>query len=611
MRCRVFKLKFLIYTCMILVWETGVTRIALAVDDFSNNAIDESLSPEDKKALELSEKRKKPLEDEAIDDPFKGDKENAYLQPISLDFKGASLREVIRIISAETHINFILPSDLGESKVYVSLKNVPWDQALQAILETNGLGLSKMGGDVIRIDKIETLEKEKQDLTEIRKRAALVTPTQVLVVRLSYAKAGDVAKIITSMLAKSSNDDKRVKVNSDDRTNSVIVETIPQELSKVRSLIERIDLQTPQVRIESRVVEIIKKTNNFLGINWGAPFNYDQGRGLGFGNMVFPNNFISAFSVDTGSTTQAVEAQSGKFDVHVGSINNVTALDLKLRMGELSDQTRSLQNNSVLVVDGQKAKIEAGTEDYFQVPTGQGQSTMSSVTYTLSLEVTPHITADGAVQMLVTIENSSPTKPTLSAVATSKSLRTLTTNLLRKTGETAVIGGLYTTSYQETKQGFPFLKDLPIIGLLFGSTGRQENKRELIILITPTIVSGNDRAPYALKDSSPNEIQKNESQSETPEENINIDYPVKKALPGAGPNSNSMMQMKESKPQAIPSTELKPSTETKTQNTDTKFMNETKTMNMDSKSSGMGSKSSGMKSMNSKPGTDSTMDLGE
>lgn len=487
---------------------------------------------------------KKFKEEEAIQSAhaIHNDRESAYLQPISLDFKGATLREVIRAISAETNINFILPDRINNNKVYISLKNVPWDQALQAILQTNGLGIVKLGGDVVRIDTLDSLAKEKKDVEEGRKNAALVTPTKVLVVRLSYAKAATLVKIVNNMLSTSAFD-KRVKVDADERTNAIVVEAIPQELSKISALIKRIDLQTPQVRIESRVIEIQKTSTNSLGINWATPFNYDQGRGLGFGNLVFPSNIISAFSVDSGATSSGL-LQQGKFDIHIGSLNNITALDLRLRMGELTDQTKSLQNNNVLVVDGENAKIQAGSVDYFQVPTGQGQTAMSSVEYLLSLDVTPHITADGAVQMAVTIENSAPTKPNATA-STSKSTRTLKTSMLRKSGETAVIGGLYTTSYQDTRQGFPFLMDIPIFGLLFRSSAKTESKRELIILITPTIVSGNERIALVDKGTGQDNSQNSKNNSDEASINANLNEVNANSLNNNNESSNNAMNLKE------------------------------------------------------------------
>ena len=483
--------KLLVYACLVLV-----STIGLRAEDSLSGKVDlepASSTPED----------------------------TDYLQPISLDFKGATLREVVRVLSAETHINFVIPDRLTNTKVYISLKNVPWDKALKAILETNNLGIVKMSGDVVRIDSLDNLDKEKQDSTGIRQRAALVTPTKVLVVRLSYAKAATIKGMLTNLLPSASFD-KRVKVDTDDRTNSLIVEAIPQELSKIRSIIERIDLQTPQVRIESRVIEILKKHDNNLGINWGTPFNYDQGRGLGFGNLVFPNHILSKFAVDTGATSTG--NQSGAFDIQVGSINNIATLNLKLRMGELVNETHSLQNNNILVLDGEQANIEAGTEDFFQIPTGNGQTALSSVSYLLTLKVTPRITADGSVQMNITVENSSPRAPTSSQMAASKSTRTLTTNMLRKTGETAVIGGLYTTSIVESKQGWPFLMDIPIVGLLFRTSSSTEDRRELIILVTPTIVSGTDRIAFMQKEK--DEATKKASQTEDSVDPLDDGVPI-------------------------------------------------------------------------------------
>ncbi len=449
---------------------------------------------------------------------------NPTFQPLDLEFKGASLREVIRAISNETHVNFILPDRISSSKIYLNLKNVPWDEALQAILETNSLAMVKLKGNVIRIDTIDTLAKEKQDNERNRQNLALITPTKVLVVRLSYAKVKEAIALIKSML-RSTFPDNRVKVEADDRTNSVVVEATPNDLSKVRSLIERVDLQTPQVKIESRVIEVLKSNTDFLGINWGGPLNYDQGHGLGFGNMMFPSNVVSAFSVDTGARSHD---NGGRLDVHVGSLNNSVALDLRLRMAELSNQTRNLQNNSVLVVDQEKAVIEAGQEDFFQIPMGNGQTSLSSVKYSISLEVTPRINSDGTVQMQIKIENSTPTTAAAQASA-SKSMRTLTTNLLRKSGETAVIGGLYTTSLVETRQGIPYLSDIPLIGWIFRSAGKSDNRRELIIMVTPTVVVGlpkkNDdkfssNAGQTNGDSSSDTM--NSSNTETPDEELKL-----------------------------------------------------------------------------------------
>ena len=409
---------------------------------------------------------------------------NSQFPPVNIEFKDAALNDVIRALSLENDANFIFPETIGDRKVTMTLNDVPWDQALEAVLETHSLGLTKLKGNVIRIDTLDTLEKEKKRLEGVRRSAALLIPTKVLVVRLSYASAEAAQKIIEDLLPAKQYD-SRVRVRADQRTNSIIVEAIPEDLEKIRALVQRIDLQTPQVKISTRVIEVLKDVQKFLGINWGGSQEFNQGRGLGFGNLAFPHNMQSIFSVDTGAQSAT---QSGQWDINFGSINNAIELDLRLRMAELNNYTRGLQNSTVIVLDNEQAMIQAGSIDYFQVPTGNGENQLSQVDYTLLLEVTPQVTADGAIQMKIKVENGSPKEVTTNS-ATSKNIRSINTNMLRQNGETAVIGGLYTTLVRKSTRGIPILQDIPIIGALFRSKAHAEDKRELMIMVTPTVLN--------------------------------------------------------------------------------------------------------------------------
>lgn len=410
------------------------------------------------------------------------------LQPISMEFKGAALKEVIRTFTSENGVNFIFPQDVGSEKVDLSFKNVPWDQALQAVLETHSLGLSKLEGNVIRIDRLSTLDQEKKELEKVRETASRLVPTKVLIVRLSYASAPDVVKVVTSMLQSYSHD-KRVRVEADTRTNSVIVEAIPVALSKIKALINRVDLQTPQVKIDTRIVEVLKTDTLQLGINWAMPLRTDQSRGLGLGNLPFPNQMYSAFSVDTGIQPADLSNRSS-VDLHFGSINNLFELDIRLRMAEQQNQIRSLQNNSVVVLDNEEAATQVGQEIYQPIPVANGEQELASVEYLLSLTVTPHITADGAVQMDIEVENSSAI-PSASGPVPDKNKRLVKTKLLRENGQTAVIGGVYTTDYTNDYSGVPFFSRIPLLGVFFRNKTQTEVKRELIIMVTPTVINSN------------------------------------------------------------------------------------------------------------------------
>lgn len=404
-------------------------------------------------------------------------------RPVKLDFRNAPLSTVMRVISDESKMNFMIPPDVGSIPVNLSLHNVPWDEALRAILDSNGLSLVELNANVVRIDRLEKLNQEKLALEQVKASAKRLSPTQVLVVRLSYAKADKARETINNILTASSAGDPRVRVEADLRTNSLLIEAIATDIAKVKAVIERLDLPTPQVQIASRIVEKIRDDKDFLGISWGGPLNFDQSRGLGFGNLTFPSYLTSSYAVDVQG-----QATAGTYQMSVGSINGSFGLDLLLQMEETKGTTEILQSNNVTVQDNEEALISAGQVDYVLARQPDGSQQLTAIDYVLKMTVTPHITADGSVQMALNIISDDPRKATSGVAA--KNNRELKTSLLRRTGETAVIGGLYSTNQTEVVRGIPILSRLPIVGALFRSTDNQQNRRELLIMVTPTIVGG-------------------------------------------------------------------------------------------------------------------------
>lgn len=417
-------------------------------------------------------------------------------KPIKLDFRGAPLTEVIRALSHESGHNFVFPPDVGSAKVNITLAGVPWDQALRALLETHALGMVEVGPNLIRIDRLDTLSKEKDSRERVRQSAARLTPTQTIIFPVSYAKAKTLQPLIAALLADSMSIDKRVRVEADERTNSLVVEAIPVDLAKIKTMVERLDLQTPQVQIAGRIIEVIKSNSTFVGVNWASPFNADAGRGTGFGNIIFPNSLSSEYSIDPG--VRADKSSSGNFSFKIGSINDAFSVDLILKMEELKSNIEVLQSNRIIVQDNEKANLSAGQTDFFRAAAGtvvQGAggtaaaSSMDEVSYNLTLAVEPHITADGNVQMKLDISSDSPIKTLQANAQAGKTTRALHTTMLRRSGETAVIGGLYTTDRQQSVRGVPVLSSLPIIGALFRSKTASDNQRELMIMVTPTILN--------------------------------------------------------------------------------------------------------------------------
>ena len=411
---------------------------------------------------------------------------------IRLDFRDAPVSQVIRMIANESGINFIISPEAGTKKTSISLKNVPWDVALRAVLESNRLGMQEIAPGLVRIDYLKVFSDDKDAEERARQSTEALVPTKVLVMPLNYAKAEDAAKIAAAMLPKVTDPQnvaqkrnfERFKAQADTRSNAVIVEATPNVLATIKALLERLDAQTPQVRIASRLVEVTNDIFDGLGVAWGAPLNMDPGRGLGFGSLPFPNNMTSQFSVDPGGGTNY---PGGSAAVKFGSLNNMIALDLKLKFYETKRKAETLQTQDVVVQDNEKAMVSAGSTDFFQTSAGiGGTGTLSPIDYNLSMSVTPHITADGAVQMKLEIKGDSP-KPSSSAAA-SKSTRQLQTTLLKRSGETAVIGGLYSSEVSKTHRGVPYLSSIPLIGALFRSTDTIDSKKDLLIMVTPTIV---------------------------------------------------------------------------------------------------------------------------
>ena len=260
------------------------------------------------------------------------------IKPVRMEFKDASLKDVITILGEENNTNFIYKEEsVKDIKVNLSLKDVSWTDALRAVLETNGLGFIELPGGVVRIDKIEELKVERKDVREAKKAARQLIPTKVLMMRLSYAKAEEVAATIDTLLDKEL--DARSRVTIDNRTNTVIVEAVPEVLARMKSVIQRVDTQTPQVKIEARIIEVQENNSENFGIQWGTPFNLNGATGLSLGGLNFPNSLTSSWAVDA----PVDSTLGGKSRMKLGSINNIVELDLSLEWEENGPQLESFR----------------------------------------------------------------------------------------------------------------------------------------------------------------------------------------------------------------------------------------------------------------------------
>lgn len=418
---------------------------------------------------------------------------------ISLDFQDADVTNVLRLIADVSGLNIVLGDDV-KGKITLKLQNVPWDQVLDLILRSKGLGQIREG-NIIRIDTNANIAKQQDE--EARAKESLIKAedlvTQILPVNYSKAQA------LSTTLRK--NLSPRGDITVDESTNTLIVKDIPKNLDEISRLVKILDRQTPQVLIESRIV--IANTNfaRDIGVQWGAAaanltgnnrFGLFAGPTGDFGsgtpnpsntdpNPASPISILppSAFAVDLPAIGEAgslgnVGFTFGKF------IGRPVVLDLRLSAGETTGETRILSSPKILTLDNKEAVIQQGESIPFQTVSQNGTQTQF-VDATLNLTVTPHITPDGSIIMKIKATKNSP-GATRSSAGPSIDKREVTTEVLVKDGETTVIGGVLDTTNIKSEEGIPWFRKIPVIGWLFKRESKSDRSNELLIFITPTIV---------------------------------------------------------------------------------------------------------------------------
>ena len=468
---------------------------------------------------------------------------------INLDFRGAPLSEVIKAITDKSGVNFIYAGALAAIPVTIQLQDIAWDVAFKSILDLNAMGLVKIANNLYRVDNIGNIAREREQIEAAKIASQRLEPTRIMFLRLSYAQATEAVTLVSEMLANARARDPRIQIRAETRTNSLIVEAPTRELARVKTLVERIDLQTPQVKVESRVVEVVKTLGNTFGISWGGPFNFDQSKGLGFGSLPFPNFMRSDYAVEAGGSGAGV----GSMNFLFGSINSSFNLDLHLRMSESEGFTETLQTNSVIVQNNQSATISGGQSDVFVLGASAPGTApqVLTVDYSMNVSVTPTVTADGSVRMSVTITSSSPSAAVAAGATSGRYSRNINTVLLRRSGETAVIGGLNTRERADGWGGIPILSRIPIIGALFRSSVKTLSNRELLLMVTPTIMNvvqstGDGGATFeddagTASSASPDKLDTSGSDSEFRAEDVEnaVTKPGNMANNAAGNNNNA------------------------------------------------------------------------
>jgi type IV pilus assembly protein PilQ len=447
---------------------------------------------------------------------------------LSLNFQNIEVRALLQVIADFTNFN-VVTSDTVTGNVTLRLKDVPWDQALDIIMQAKGLGLKKSGNVLWIAPKEELAAKEKLDL-ESKAAIAQLEPVRNQAFQLNYVKADEIARGLTGQSIGSSNGSgaasagsgsgtgtrilsARGSVIAEPRTNQLFVSDVPSKLEEIQAMIAKIDVPVRQVLIEARIVEANDKFGRSLGIKLGANDLRGQqggipGYSVGGGNYVTVGGNYTGIGTQTnqtaGGTTSYNNTQFINLPANVSSdaFSNGTAatvalslfsatanrfLNLELSALESDGKGKVVSSPRVITADQVKALIEQGEELPYQVATASGATSIAFRKANLKLEVTPQITPEGSVILNVDVNKDS--RGTLTPQGYAINTKHVQTQVLVENGGTVVIGGIYTQDEGETVNKVPVLGDVPVLGNLFKNKTRTTSKTELLIFLTPKVVS--------------------------------------------------------------------------------------------------------------------------
>lgn len=388
-------------------------------------------------------------------------------EPLSLNFQDVEVRSVLQLLADFAGVNLVA-SDSVQGNVTLRLQDVPWEQALDMVLRSKGLGRREEGNVLLVAPAAELAEQAREGRLG-RELDAHVQPLQRELLPVHHANAGDLAELLLATLADDGILAGRGSLSVDARTNTLVATQPADRLAELRELVARLDVPLRQVMIEARIVEANVDYERSLGVRWGRSLKPE---GSGLGGDVF---------VDLG-------AERATASLGVGLLRSDVLLDLELSAMEKSGNGEIISQPKVVTADKETARILKGTEVPYQETSGSGATSISFREASLSLEVTPRITPGDGVVMAVKVTKDEPDY--LNAQGNVPAIRKNEVNAKVRVddGQTIVIGGVYSTVQSNVLEKVPFLGDLPYVGRLFRRDALQEKKSELLVFLTPRIM---------------------------------------------------------------------------------------------------------------------------
>jgi type IV pilus assembly protein PilQ len=398
---------------------------------------------------------------------------------VSLDFKDADIKNILRLIAEVSDFNIITADDVS-GKITMRLVDVPWDQALDVILQSRNLGKVQVG-NVIRIAPAETLRRESQTRLEEKRATERLEDMTTELIPINYATAKDIIPQIKGILSE------RGDVKVDERTNILIVKDIPRNIPNVKQLVKALDTKTPQVLIEARIVEANLTFQKELGIKWG--FEIGGGKATAGGGIATSTLGQTTRSIlDLPAIPKAGAGAPGIIEF-LFSRGTIKELDIAISAHENQGDVRIISSPKIATLDNKEATVEQGLRiPIRKVDPQSGQISTEFVEANLKLTVTPHVTNDGNIKMNIKAKKDAPDYTvTVDNVPSIDKKEAITEVLVRDNG-IVVIAGVYSVEKSKGDEGVPLFNKIPLLGWLFKRETKEDKRKDLLIFISPKIL---------------------------------------------------------------------------------------------------------------------------
>ncbi len=402
---------------------------------------------------------------------------------LSLDFKDADIKNILRLIAEVSNLNIIV-ADEATGKITMRLVDVPWDQALDIILQSKNLDKRQVG-NVVRIAPVDVLRKEDQAKLQEQKLKEGLEPLVNELISVNYATAKEIMPQVKSILSD------RGDVKVDERTNTLIIKDIARTIPNVKHLVRVLDTRTPMVLIEARIIEANLSFQNELGVQWGFLLGGGKAKaGGGTAGTVLGDAVNRVIDLPAVPRTGLGSTGAGSAGIlsAIFSRGTIQELDVTLSAHENKGDVKIISSPKIATLDNKEASIEQGLRIPYLKLTTEGTVTTDFIDANIKLTVTPHVTNDGTIKLIVKVKKDAPSSEVVvQGVPSIDKKEAISEVLIRDSGIVA-IAGIYTIDKEVNNEGVPLFNKIPLLGWLFKRENKQDNRRDLLIFVSPKIM---------------------------------------------------------------------------------------------------------------------------